>query len=148
MSLLNPDMQLGFRFSVVFLARGILPDPIDLRFQKVGGLSLRVKTTSRAEGGQNLFRQWLPESVEHDNLVLERGVFVGSPVDLTMTFFKFKPATVLVSLLNEHKVPQRNWFFFGAYPVRWSTADLDARSHEVLIETLELKYQRMNVIAV
>lgn len=147
MSLLNPDVQLGFRFSVVFLAKGVLPDPIDLRFQRVGGLTVEIGSETRQEGGQNTCLRWLPKIVQHEPLILERGVFVGSPVDLTLMFFKFKPATVMVSLLNEHKVPQRNWIFRKAYPVRWSTADLDARHHDVLIETLELKYEHMHLIA-
>jgi phage tail-like protein len=35
-----------------------------------------------------------------------------------------------------------------AYPVKWRVSDLDAASNTVVIETLELAYQRMQVIRV
>jgi hypothetical protein len=38
--------------------------------------------------------------------------------------------------------------FVQAFPVRWSTADLDASRDEVLIDTLELAYTRMQAIRI
>ena len=35
------------------------------------------------------------------------------------------------------------WLFMDAYPVSWSSSDLDAAKAEVLIDTLELAYTRM-----
>jgi phage tail-like protein len=149
---LQNDLVLGFRFSVLFLAGGVLPNPLDIRFQKVRGLSATVETTSLKEGGQNLYTHKLPERVSYENLVLERGMVIGSPLNLefnaAMSLFKFAPSNVLVTLLDESKVPLAAWLFVNAYPVKWSTGDLDAGQTGVLIDTLELAYTRMQIMRV
>jgi len=35
-----------------------------------------------------------------------------------------------------------------AYPVKWRVSDLDANSNTVVIETMELTYQRMQVMRI
>ena len=72
----------GYRFGVLFLAGGVLPNLLDIRFQKVSGLSATVETTPLKEGGQNLYTQKLPERVSYGNLVLERGFVIDSPLNL------------------------------------------------------------------
>ena len=52
---LQDDIVLGFRFRVLFLIGGAIPNPLDIRFQKVSGLSAEVTTTTLEEGGQNLY---------------------------------------------------------------------------------------------
>jgi phage tail-like protein len=64
----------------------------------------------------------------------------------TLTLFRFAPSDVLVTLLNEASLPLMSWLFIKAYPVRWSIGDLDAQSNTVVIERLELAYQRMQTI--
>lgn len=151
MPLLN-ELLMGFRFGVFFFAGGLIPNPLDIRFKKVRGLSAHVKTTSVQEGGQNLYTQLLPSSVEHENLVLERGMVVGSPLNLefnaALSLFKFAPSNVLVTLFNESSIPVSAWFFMKAYPVKWSTSDLDAGDKTILIDTMELAYARMQIMRI
>lgn len=146
------DLVLGFRFSVLFLVGGAVPNPLDIRFQKVSGLGGEITTLPLAEGGQNLYTHRLPERVSYANLVLERGMVVGSPLHLefnaVMSLFKFAPSNVLVTLLAENRAPLAAWLFLKAYPVKWATADLDANQREVLVETLELAYTRMQILRV
>jgi phage tail-like protein len=136
----------GMRFGVLFLAAGVLPNPLDIRFQKVSGLSAEVATESISEGGQNLYLQRLPQGVRYNNLVLERGMVIGSPLNIefniAMSLFKFAAANVLVTLLGEDKIPRAAWLFFKAYPVKWSTSDLAAEP-SLVIDTMELAYTRM-----
>ena len=144
----NPP--LGFRFSVLFFGAGVIPNPIDILFQKVSGLGSTVETSPVEEGGQNLFIQSVPQKVKYENLVLERGLFVGSPLGLefnaAMTQFKFSSSNVLVTLLDNTRIPIAGWLFMNAYPVKWSVSDLDAEANSVVIEHLELTYQRMQVM--
>ncbi len=146
------EILLGFRFGVFFMTGGLIPNPLDIRFKKVRGLSAKVKTTTISEGGQNLYTQPVPVSVDHENLVLERGVVVGSPLNLefnaAMSLFKFAPSNVLITLFNESLIPVAAWFFMKAYPVRWETADLDAGDKSVLIDTMELAYARMQIMRI
>jgi len=143
---------LGFRFGVFFFVLGVVPNPLDIRFQKVKGLAATVKTTPVSEGGQNLYTQQLPTKVEYGNLVLERGMLVGSPLNiefnLAMTLFKFAPSNVLVTLFDESSIPVSAWLFIKAFPVKWATSDLDATSKNVLIDTLELSYSRMQIMRI
>src|SRR5579863_2646027 len=90
------DLILGFRFGVFFFGGGVVPNPLDIRFAKVSGLSAEVKTTTVKEGGQNLYSHKLPERIEYGNLVLERGIVVASPLDIefntALSLFKFSPS--------------------------------------------------------
>ena len=140
-------LVLASRFHVQFLAGGLVPNPFDVRFQRVSGLSASVETASLDEGGQNRYSHRFPRRVRHENLVLERGFVVGSPLNFefnaAMTFFKFLPSDVIVSVLNETGSPISAWMFLGAFPTRWATADLNGTDDQVLIDTLELTYKRM-----
>ena len=150
--LLQKQMWLGYRFLVTFLIGGVLPNPLDIRFKKVSGLKATVTTTTVPEGGQNLYTQKVPVKVEYDNLVLERGMIVGSPLNIefnvAMSMFKFLPSNVLIALLTEEKIPVAAWMFLNAYPVKWATSDLDADQKTIVIDTLELAYQRMQMIRI
>ena len=118
----------------------------------VSGLSMTVETESLAEGGQNLYTQQLPRSVSHGNLVLERGMVVGSPLNIefnaSLSTFKFITSNVLVTLLSEDGLPMAAWLFMKAWPVKWSTSDLDATTPGLVIDTMELAYARMQVLRV
>lgn len=144
----NPP--LGFRFGVLFFALGVIPNPLDIMFQKVSGLGSTVETAPIEEGGQNLYTQKLPKKISYENLVLERGVVVGSPLviefNVAMSRFKFAPSNVLVTLLDNTRIPISAWLFMKAYPVKWSVSDLDATANSVVIEHMELAYQRMQVM--
>ena len=146
------DLVGNFRFAVAFFIGGAVPNPIDIRFQRVRGLGATVETQSIEQGGQNLYSQRVPKRVTYDNLVLERGFVVGSPLlaefNVATSLFKFAPSNVIVSLLHETGAPLAAWLFIDAFPVSWATADLDASQHEVLIDTLELSYTRMQVLRV
>ncbi|MGZ4954227.1 MAG: phage tail protein [Methylobacter sp.] len=141
---------LAFRFNVFFFMGGIVPNPLDIRFSKVSGLSSNIDTQSLNEGGQNLYTHRLPTRIQHDNLVLERGMAIGSMLvaefNTTMSLFKFNPSNVLVTLLDETGSPISGWLFMTAYPVKWTVSDLNAEQNQVVVETMELAYQRMQAI--
>jgi phage tail-like protein len=137
---------------VLFFVGGVVPNPLDIFFQKVSGLGSSVETSALQEGGQNLYIQSLPKRVKYDNLVLHRGLVVGSPLviefNATMSLFKFKPSSVLVTLLDNTRLPIAGWLFLKAYPVKWSVSDLDAEANSVVIEQMELTYQKMQVMRI
>lgn len=146
------DLALGFRFGVFFFAGGLIPNPLDIRFQRVAGLSAEVTTTTVDEGGQNLYTQKLPQKISYGNLTLERGFVIGSPLNIefnvAMSLFKFAPSNVLVTLLSEDGIPMAGWLFLKAFPVKWSTADLSASEDKVVIDSMELAYTRMQILRI
>ncbi len=146
------DPIAGFRFGVFFFAGGVIPNPLDIRFQSVGGLNASITTVSHREGGELLYTHRMPDIINYENLVLKRGITVGSLLtiefNIAMTLFKFAPSNVLVTALSEDMVPLAGWMFIRAFPVRWTTSDLDATNKAVMIETMELAYARMQVVRV
>jgi phage tail-like protein len=141
---------LGFRFSVFFFMKGDKPNSMDIRFRKVSGIKARIDTQPLNEGGQNLFSQRLPTKVQFENLVLERSMMINSKLveefHNTLSLFKFNPSNVLVTLLNETGSPITGWLFSTAYPVNWAFSDLNAEQNQMVIETMELAYQRMEPV--
>jgi len=139
------------RFLVNFLFNNI-PSPFDIAFQRVSGLSRTLAVSQHREGGENVRNLWLAEQVDHGSLVLERGVMNASP--LTLQFDRVlrrentQWANVVIILLNELSLPVTTWTLSHALPVRWQMGDLDAGSNQVLINTLELRYQDMRMLGI
>ena len=150
MDIINPSPPLNYRFGVFFFAAGVVPNPIDTRFQRVSGFSAEVGTDPRTEGGENLYTHRLPNRINYNNLVLERGILIGSPLRLefiaALSSFKFVPSNAMVTLFNELSVPVAGWLFMRTYPVKWSIPDFNANGNEVVIETMELAYSRFQII--
>ena len=145
----NPP--LGFRFGVVFFIGGVAPNPLDTMFQKVSGIGSTVDTVPIEEGGQNLYTQHVPGKIQYENLILERGLVVGSPLSIefntAMSLFKFSASNVMVTLLDSTNIPVSSWLFIKAFPVKWNVSDLDATQNSVVIQHLELSYQRFQTIS-
>ena len=133
----------GFHFKVEFR----LDDATDgdSRFSEVSGLSSELGVEELAEGGENRFTHRLPSRAKHGNLVLKRGMLNGSRLIRwfrdAVEDFEFKPADLLVTLLNEEHKPLAGWSFIGTWPVKWSVSDLRAQENSVVIETIELAYR-------
>lgn len=148
--ILEQKPTLGFRFGVFFFIGGITPNPVDFRFKRVSGINASINTISIEEGGQNLFSHRLPDKVQYENLVLERGMPVTSPLaaefNVTLSQFKFSPSNVLISLLDEAGTPISSWLFIKAYPVTWRISDLDAEANSIVVETMELTFERFQAI--
>ena len=144
------DLPLGFRFGVFFFVGGLVPNPIDIRFQRVSGLGATVSLKTHAEGGENLYAHRFPEAIGYQNLVLERSAPLISPLDIefniALSLFKFSASNVLVTLFDDSGAPTAGWMFVKAYPVRWATSDLDANQKGVVIDTMELAYTRMQIL--
>ncbi len=142
----------GFHFAVVFFMGGTAPNPIDMRFKKVSGLTSEIETITYKEGGENLYTHRLPNRVSYNNLLLERGMLVGSPLNIefnvAMSSLKFSPGNALVALLNDEGLPLAGWLFWKTYPVKWSVSDLAADVNGVVIETMELAYTRFQVLRI
>lgn len=133
--------QPGFHFSVVFE----LPQlPTDIRFQEVSGLTVNTEFDTLNEGGENRFAHQLPTRLNYGDITLRRGAPVGSGVSYwarkALEDFEFKPANVMISLLNEEHLPICNWYVINAIPKRLEISGFNAMRSEVVIETLVLAY--------
>jgi len=131
----------GFHFKVEF--QGIGNDN-DMRFQSVGGLNVEYDTESIKEGGENRFEHKLPTRTKFSDLSLKRGMLTNSEVInwVKKALFnrEFKPALIIITLLNPEHQPLKVWKVNNAWPRKWSVSDLNANENSVVVETLELCY--------
>lgn len=139
----------GFYFKVEFQGIPGLQRQ-DAFFQEVTGLSRELESESIKSGGENRFTFKLPTRAQYPNLVLKRGLFVGSGitgwVNDAILHLDIKPVTVLVTLLNEKHEPLQSYKCVNAWPQKWSVADLNAQESRIVVETMELVYQYFTII--
>lgn len=142
----------GFCFRVSFSGISGMESDEQQRFQDVSGLSFEIETEPLKEGGENRFEYKLPKRVKYPNLVLKRGLITNKVLTewikgaMTGFFWAspipfFKPADILVTLLDEAGQPVAVWNVVQAFPVKWSMSDLKATENAIVVETIELAYQ-------
>ncbi|WP_198115476.1 phage tail protein [Massilia rhizosphaerae] len=135
----------GFYFTVDIVDEGTGGDS---SFMEVQGLQAERDILEVKEGGENRFSHRLPDRAKYGNLILKRGVLLPtsgfgawcksvleSNFDTPIT-----TTTVLLSLLDANGAPLLSWNFIGAWPVKWSVADLGADKNELAVESMELAY--------
>lgn len=136
----------GFHYRVVF---GESKEPNEARFQSASGLSVEYDIEEFREGGENRFVHKLPVRTKYSDLVLKRGMLVGSEtVGWFLEAFSqrtFQPRTVNVILLNDKSEPLRTWNVVHAVPKKWTVSDFNANENSVVVETLELTYRYFSV---
>ena len=140
----------GFHFLVTFQ---LFPQtPNDFRFQEVSGLDVEMEMETFIEGGQNRFAWQLPKRTRYSDLVLKRGMFMGSGIvqwcQNAFENFAFEPTNLTIALLNNLHVPVQAWYVVNAIPKRWSISNFNAEENSVVVESITLSYQFFNVISV
>jgi phage tail-like protein len=138
----------NFLFKVSFKPKD--RDFIDTRFQSVTGLDSTIETETFKEGGENRFEHVIPVRRKYGPLVLKRGILDSTASDVTKWLKKafddeiVEPIdTVDIILLNEDHQPLMQWTINNVWPRSWKVGELNAERGEVLIETLELNYNRL-----
>jgi phage tail-like protein len=146
--LLGPPMT--HRFGVFFLANGITPNPLDIRFQDVSGLQATIRTRPDSTAAASLSKKLIPNGIDYDALELKRGLVLGSllqrQIQAAFNDFKFVRSDVLLTILSEAGLPTTAFLFAEAFPISWQLSSLNAKSEDFLIETLKLSYSRMRTV--
>ena len=112
-------------------------------FTQVQGLSAQLDVLEYQEGGRNDMVHKLPSRIKQGNITLKRGLTTEAAL---LTWFQAtvvntEPTNVSITLYDTEGNPQRSWSFAQAYPVKWTTSDLNAGGNEVMTETLEIAHQ-------
>jgi len=148
----------GFHFRVTFEFKQLDPkvehDPTeyDVMFQSVSGLEVSLETESVKEGGENRFEHALPGRTKYGSLTLKRGLLLPSKSGVAkwcidaFKNFKIVPINLVVSMLNEQHQPLLSWNVAHAWPKSWKFNELSADKGEIFIETLELHYNRFELM--
>jgi len=143
----NFYQTVNFHFKVEFTLN---EEDVDVRFQSVSGLDVSYDTEQVKEGGENRFEHVIPTRTKCSPLVLKRGLLKPSESGLTRWLQKaFNDEeidtidTVVIKLLNEEHKPLMLWTINNVWPRSWKMGELNAEQGAVLIETLELNYNRL-----
>jgi len=141
----------SFHFKVEFVGVSGMNGDTEQRFQEVGGLSFEVETEALREGGENRFEYKLPKRTKYPNLVLKRGLLKGTAIldwfksalstYYTVAVYDFKPADLIITLMDEADQPVATWNVVQAYPLKWAVSDFKATDNALAVETIELAYQ-------
>jgi phage tail-like protein len=143
----NFYQTVNFHFKVEF---SLGKEDIDIRFQSVSGLDSVLDTETVKEGGENRFEHVVPVRRKYGPLVLKRGLIKPSDSGITAWLKKafddenvIALPTVVIKLLNEQHQPLMSWTINNVWPRSWKMGELNAEQGGVLIETLELNYNRL-----
>jgi phage tail-like protein len=119
-------------------------------FASVTGFSSQTDVLEYPEGGQNTFVHRLPTRVKQGNITLKRGVVPDSALLdwYQKSVVQAEPVTLVLTLLDTSMKPVRVWNFTNAYPIKWTSGDLNAASTEILTESLEVAHSGMTMTAV
>ena len=125
-------------------------DKTDIRFQSVTGLDSTLDTEQIKEGGENRFEHVLPVRRKYGPLALKRGLLKQTDSKLTQWLKQafddeivVPRPTVTISLLDEQHNALMHWTINNVWPRSWKIGELNAEQGAVLIETLELNYNRL-----
>ena len=148
-----PDYQVvNFHFNVQFDVNSGISD---IRFQSVSGLDSSLDTEPLKEGGENRYEHMLPVRRKYGPLILKRGILrtkesaltrwlKGSfDDDLECEIIQPIPTVVINLLSEDHENPLMAWTITNVWPRSWKVGELNAEQGAVLIETLELNYNRL-----
>ena len=109
-------------------------------FQSVGGLERETKVETYREGGINDYEHHHATLTTYPPLTLKRGLVDTALWDWHQDVIAgtVTRKTVSVVLLDDIGGEAWRWVLTGAFPAKWSGAELDASASAVAAETIEL----------
>lgn len=129
-----------------------VPSPLDIRFQRVSGLGGRLNVTSHYQGGDNVSAVDLPDTIQRDRLVMERGIMAVTPLsgafERMLNDGQVFRSDIIIMLWSSPGIPVATWAIMGAIPVQWSMGEFDANASQIALNRFEFSYQRIKHIGI
>ena len=90
----------------------------------------------------------IPGLVKYSNLILKRGL--TKSLELYEWFKQTKQGTlerrdIIVSILNKEREPFATWKFKNCWPTKYGGSTLNANGNEIIIETLEIAIEDVDL---
>jgi phage tail-like protein len=112
---------------------------------KCDGLAVQFDLYTYKPLGHNDYVPVLPNRLIYPNITLTRAITKESAPTviewLSKMAGKGAGATAEITLLDAHRDKVTSWKLKGVYPVKWKGPTLDAGSHAIATETLELAHE-------
>ena len=113
-----------------------------------GGFSSEIDVTEYREGGYSLDHgstaRKLPGMTKYSNITLKWGITDSKDLfewHKNISKGKIERKNGSIVLLNEAGEEKIRWNFFNGFPSKWTGPDLNAKSSDVAIETLEIAHE-------
>jgi phage tail-like protein len=140
--LIDPGLPIvGYRFVVVIFTGLLAPNPVDIQFQEVDGLS-KDRSISLENGMMTL-----GESTSAKTLTLKRGVFtsispliIGNIAESLFWDTRMLRKDFMISILDEDDQPVNAWLVSNAYLESWDWSGINADGGKWVIESMKFKY--------
>jgi phage tail-like protein len=120
-----------------------------IAFSEVEIAAAEIEAIEYREGGDRTSAaRKLPGRVRYGNVVLRRGI--AGDLELWEWFKSVRDGqlqrrNVTITLLDEQRNPVQRWLLRDAWPAKYDPSDLNAKGNEVLIETVELAVEGIEV---
>ena len=119
-------------------------------FTEISGLSIQSDALEFSEG---TFKTpspiKMPGILKYQNLILKRHLYKGDNEMYewfqTIHFNQVERRDITISLLNESHEPMVVWKVSKAFPVKIDWSDLNANDSSVMIETIEVAYDSLQM---
>mgnify|MGYP006076308367 CR=1 FL=1 len=123
-----------------------IDDLTDLAFQEVSGLEIEADNISYRHGNDPSFGTiQMPGIKKTGNLIIKKGVFVNDDIYQSLIskikLNTYKRMTVVVRLMDETSEPRMTWLINNAFPLKYTSTDMNSESSEAAIESIEFSHQ-------
>ncbi|MDB5082718.1 MAG: conserved hypothetical phage tail protein [Chloroflexi bacterium] len=114
-------------------------------FTECTGMSVSTETLKVKEGGLNTHVHHLPNRSSFTNITLKSGYTTSNALwnwykNTAMGTVAKKNVTIILYDDTGTGGVNKRWILSGAYPVKWTGPSLNAKSNEIMFESIELAY--------
>ena len=123
-----------------------IDDLTDLPFQEVSGLEVEADNISYRHGNDPSFGTiQMPGIKKSGNLILKKGVFANETLFNSLISKirsnTYKRMTVVIRLMDETTEPRMTWEINNAFPLKYTSTEMNSESSEAAIESIEFSHQ-------
>lgn len=123
-----------------------IDDLTDLPFQEVSGLEVEADNISYRHGNDPSFGTiQMPGIKKSGNLILKKGVFANETLFNSLIskirLNTYKRMTVVIRLMDETTKPRMTWEINNAFPLKYTSTEMNSESSEAAIESVEFSHQ-------
>ncbi|MDA8947850.1 phage tail protein [Flavobacteriaceae bacterium] len=123
-----------------------IDDLTDLPFLEISGLEIEADNISYRHGNDPSFGTiQMPGIKKSGNLILKKGVFANDDIFQALiskiALNTYKRMTVVIRLLDETTEARMTWQINNAFPLKYTSTDMNSEASEAAIETLEFTHQ-------
>lgn len=130
-----------------------LGDDKSVTFQEVTGLQTETKVIEYRHGNSPEFSTIkMPGLRSVGNVTMKKGIFASDTKFFawfleTKKYMTFKRRVVVVKLLDEGGKAKITWTLNNAWPTKVTGTDLKSDGNDVAVESVEIAFETMDVVA-